>query len=75
MSCFAVPGGCWYRQVDRPLLPFLSTLTHSLGTLGVVDNDVVELSNLQRQILHTDDRIGVAKSISAKEALLKCVLF
>ncbi|HJQ98600.1 MAG TPA: ThiF family adenylyltransferase, partial [Candidatus Polarisedimenticolaceae bacterium] len=29
-----------------------------VGTLGIVDMDVVDLSNLQRQILHTNDRIG-----------------
>ncbi len=37
-----------------------------VGTLGIIDNDVVDLSNLQRQILHTNDRIGMAKTESAK---------
>ena len=32
-----------------------------IGTLGLTDGDVVDLSNLQRQILHTTDRIGVLK--------------
>jgi rhodanese-related sulfurtransferase len=32
-----------------------------IGTLGIVDADVVDLSNLQRQILHSTDRIGVSK--------------
>ncbi|HNP60253.1 MAG TPA: molybdopterin-synthase adenylyltransferase MoeB [Nitrospirales bacterium] len=32
-----------------------------IGTLGLTDGDVVDLSNLQRQILHTTDRIGVPK--------------
>lgn len=40
-----------------------------VGTLGVVDADVVDLSNLQRQILHTSDRVGVPKTESAKLAL------
>jgi sulfur-carrier protein adenylyltransferase/sulfurtransferase len=40
-----------------------------VGTLGVVDNDAVDLSNLQRQVLHTTDRIGVAKVDSAEEAI------
>jgi molybdopterin/thiamine biosynthesis adenylyltransferase/rhodanese-related sulfurtransferase len=40
-----------------------------VGTLGVVDADVVDLSNLQRQILHTNDRIGVPKTESAKLTL------
>ena len=30
-----------------------------VGTLGIVDDDVVDLSNLQRQVIHTTDRIGV----------------
>jgi molybdopterin/thiamine biosynthesis adenylyltransferase/rhodanese-related sulfurtransferase len=37
-----------------------------VGTLGLVDNDVVDLSNLQRQILHTNDRVGMPKTESAK---------
>jgi adenylyltransferase/sulfurtransferase len=40
-----------------------------VGTLGLVDADVVDLSNLQRQILHTTDRIGVSKTESGKQAL------
>jgi len=40
-----------------------------VGTLGIVDNDVVDLSNLQRQILHANDRIGMAKTESAKRTL------
>ena len=38
-----------------------------IGTLGVIDNDTVELSNLQRQIAHSTSRIGVDKADSAKE--------
>jgi molybdopterin/thiamine biosynthesis adenylyltransferase/rhodanese-related sulfurtransferase len=40
-----------------------------VGTLRLVDDDVVDRSNLQRQILHTDARIGVAKVVSAAVAL------
>ena len=40
-----------------------------VGTLGVVDNDVVDLSNLQRQIAHANDRIGVPKVDSAEESI------
>ena len=29
-----------------------------VGTLGIVDDDVVDLSNLQRQVIHTTDRVG-----------------
>ncbi|HEY5970726.1 MAG TPA: molybdopterin-synthase adenylyltransferase MoeB [Pseudoxanthomonas sp.] len=40
-----------------------------VGTLVLADDDVVDRSNLQRQILHTDARIGVAKVESARVAL------
>lgn len=40
-----------------------------VGTLAIADDDVVERSNLQRQILHTDDRIGQSKLQSAAHAL------
>ena len=40
-----------------------------VGTLGIIDHDVVDLSNLQRQILHTNDRIGMPKVESARIAI------
>jgi len=40
-----------------------------VGTLGIIDNDVVDISNLQRQILHANDRVGMAKVESAKKTL------
>ena len=40
-----------------------------VGTLGIVDHDVVDRSNLQRQILHTDDRVGSSKVASARAAI------
>lgn len=40
-----------------------------IGTLGLTDGDVVDLSNLQRQILHTTDRIGVSKVESGGQLL------
>ncbi len=40
-----------------------------VGTLGVVDDDVVDLSNLQRQVIHTTDRVGVPKVDSAEETI------
>ncbi len=40
-----------------------------VGTIGIVDDDVVDLSNLQRQVIHTTDRIGVAKVDSAEESM------
>ncbi len=40
-----------------------------VGTLGIVDNDVVDMSNLQRQILHTNDRVGMSKVESARATI------
>jgi molybdopterin/thiamine biosynthesis adenylyltransferase/rhodanese-related sulfurtransferase len=40
-----------------------------VGTIGLVDFDVVDLSNLQRQIIHTTDRIGMLKTESAQKAI------
>jgi len=40
-----------------------------VGHLGLVDHDVVDRSNLQRQILHTEARVGMSKVESAKIAL------
>ncbi len=40
-----------------------------VGTLGIVDNDVVDLSNLQRQVIHSSERIGVSKVDSAEQTI------
>jgi sulfur-carrier protein adenylyltransferase/sulfurtransferase len=40
-----------------------------VGTIGIIDNDVVDRSNLQRQILHTDERVGMSKVKSAELTL------
>lgn len=40
-----------------------------VGTLGIVDGDAVDLSNLQRQVLHTTDRIGTPKVESAAKTI------
>jgi sulfur-carrier protein adenylyltransferase/sulfurtransferase len=40
-----------------------------VGTIGIIDNDVVDVSNLQRQILHANDRVGMPKVESAKKTL------
>ncbi len=40
-----------------------------IGTMGIVDDDIVDRSNLQRQILHTDARVGTLKVESATETL------
>src|SRR5437660_5102011 len=40
-----------------------------VGTLGIVDNDEVDLSNLQRQVIHNSERIGTPKVDSAEESI------
>jgi molybdopterin/thiamine biosynthesis adenylyltransferase/rhodanese-related sulfurtransferase len=40
-----------------------------VGTLGIVDHDAVDRSNLQRQVLHNDSRVGMSKVASARATL------
>src|SRR5438270_8300029 len=40
-----------------------------VGTLGIVDNDSVDVSNLQRQVIHSTDRVGVSKVDSAEQTI------
>lgn len=40
-----------------------------VGTIGIADGDTVELSNLQRQILHKESRLGQNKAVSAAKSL------
>ncbi|MSW88103.1 MAG: molybdopterin-synthase adenylyltransferase MoeB [Actinobacteria bacterium] len=40
-----------------------------VGTLGIIDGDVVDRSNLQRQVIHTEDRIGTLKVESAAASI------
>ncbi len=53
--------------LGAPLLLYLAAA--GLGRIGIVDHDTVSLSNLQRQIIHTTDRIGIAKVESAKQQI------
>jgi len=53
--------------LGSPVLLYLAAA--GVGTLGIVDPDTVDLSNLQRQVLHTTDRIGVDKVASAEQSL------
>lgn len=55
--------------LGSPLLMYLAAA--GIGTLGIVDDDVVDLSNLQRQIVHTTARIGESKVASARRTLLE----
>jgi len=50
-------------------LPYLAAA--GVGTIGIVDDDTVSLSNLQRQILHDTASIGAAKTASAKHSLAR----
>ncbi len=52
--------------LGSPVVLYLAAA--GVGTIGVVDDDTVDPGNLQRQILHTDDRIGMAKVRSAQIA-------
>lgn len=54
--------------LGSPLALYLAAA--GIGTIGLVDDDVVELSNLQRQVAHTADRIGQRKVESARGAML-----
>ncbi len=53
--------------LGSPIAMYLAAA--GVGTLGIVDDDVVDLSNLQRQLLHTEERVGMAKVESARLAL------
>jgi adenylyltransferase/sulfurtransferase len=53
--------------LGSPALLYLAAA--GVGTIGVVDFDVVERSNLHRQVLHGEDSVGVAKTTSAAERL------
>ncbi len=53
--------------LGAPVLQYLAAA--GIGTLGIVDDDTVSLSNLQRQIVHGTPDIGRVKADSAKDAL------
>ena len=41
------------------------------GRLGIIDYDSVEINNLHRQIIHSEKSVGIAKAISARDAVLR----
>ena len=53
--------------LGSPVLLYLAAA--GIGTIGIVDNDSVGLSNLQRQVVHTTERVGELKTKSAHAAL------
>lgn len=55
--------------LGAPVLQYLAAA--GIGTIGIVDDDVVSLSNLQRQVIHRTEDIDRPKVISANEALTR----
>jgi molybdopterin/thiamine biosynthesis adenylyltransferase len=53
--------------LGSPALLYLAAA--GVGTIGIVDSDVVEVSNLQRQVIHSTERVGMLKAESAKEEI------
>jgi molybdopterin/thiamine biosynthesis adenylyltransferase len=53
--------------LGSPTLQYLAAA--GVGTIGVIDDDVVDNANLQRQVIHTDTRIGEPKVQSAADAM------
>jgi molybdopterin-synthase adenylyltransferase len=53
--------------LGSPVLLYLAA--SGVGTLGVIDGDAVEASNLQRQIIHSDQSLGMPKVFSAEAAV------
>jgi molybdopterin/thiamine biosynthesis adenylyltransferase/rhodanese-related sulfurtransferase len=55
--------------LGSPALLYLAAA--GVGTIGIVDSDVVEENNLQRQVIHNTERIGMLKVDSAKDTIAK----
>ncbi|MCX2695426.1 MULTISPECIES: molybdopterin-synthase adenylyltransferase MoeB [Ochrobactrum] len=55
--------------LGAPVLQYLAAA--GIGTLGLVDDDTVSLSNLQRQVIHDTDSVGLAKVESAKASIAR----
>src|SRR5436190_20392807 len=54
--------------LGSPVVLYLAAA--GIGTIGIVDDDTVSLSNLQRQIAHRTDAVGSRKTDSARDAAL-----
>lgn len=55
--------------LGAPVLEYLAAA--GVGTLGIVDDDTVSLSNLQRQVIHDTDAVGEKKGESARRAIAR----
>ena len=53
--------------LGSPVLLYLTAA--GIGTIGIMDNDTVDISNLQRQVLYNSNEIGVEKALLAKDKL------
>ena len=53
--------------LGSPIAVYLAAA--GIGTIGIIDDDIVDLSNLQRQIIHATSKIGAPKVDSARETL------
>ena len=53
--------------LGSPLIQYLAA--SGVGTIGIIDDDTVSMSNLQRQIIHDTDTIGTKKVVSASNAV------
>lgn len=53
--------------LGSPVLMYLAAA--GVGTLGIIDDDIVSLDNLQRQVIHDTAHVGTAKTQSAAEAI------
>jgi molybdopterin/thiamine biosynthesis adenylyltransferase len=53
--------------LGSPVIQYLAAA--GVGQIGIIDDDIVDVSNLQRQIIHTEKRTGMPKVFSAKEAV------
>lgn len=53
--------------LGAPLLMYLAAA--GIGTLGVIDDDTVDITNLQRQVIHTTDSVGMPKVASAARTI------
>ncbi|MBB1192155.1 thiamine biosynthesis protein ThiF [Flavobacterium sp. SOK18b] len=52
-----------------PILQYLATA--GVGHIGIIDFDKIEIHNLHRQILYTEDQVGLSKALTAKETVEK----
>ncbi|MDA7685207.1 molybdopterin-synthase adenylyltransferase MoeB [bacterium] len=55
--------------LGSPILLYLAAA--GIGKIGIVDFDVVDESNLQRQIIHGTSKVGLSKTLSAKDSILE----